>query len=335
MFHSTRLKLTAWYLLLIIFISLVFSVVIYIDVNRELGRLEHFQTIRQERIKDDFGDLPVPPVSMAVDMQLIKEARARLIANLILLNICIVAGSGVAGYFLAGRTLNPIKKMVDNQARFIGDASHELKTPLTSLRSEIEVFLRSKKITLKEANDILKSNLEDVIRLQSLTDSLMEFASYESAGTNIPFEKLQLTSSIADAIKNITPLAKAKDIQIINKTVKVSIFGNEQSLSRLFTILLDNAIKYSDKKKKVTITNGVSNNIAYVKITDQGVGIKEDDLKNIFNRFYRTDKSRSSNEVSGYGLGLSIASEIVRIHNGSIEAKSSEKGSVFIVEFPV
>ncbi len=335
MFHSTRLKLTAWYLIIIVFISMVFSVVIYIDVNRELERFENFQKIRQERMKEDFGELKLPPMSLAVDMQLIREARARLIASLAILNACIFAGSGVAGYFLAGRTLKPIKDMLDDQSRFVGDASHELKTPLTSLRSEIEVHLRSKKSTLKEANEILKSNLEEVMRLQSLTDSLMELTSFESAGLSSSFEKVLLSDILMEAIKNVEPMAKAKKIEIVNRAVKMKIMGNERSLVRLFTILLDNAIKYSTRSKRVTLTSGILDEVMYVKVTDQGIGIDSSEIDKVFNRFYRIDKSRNSLSVPGYGLGLSIAREITQRHGGNISVKSSTKGSVFTIEFPV
>lgn len=335
MFHSTRLKLTAWYLLIIVFISMVFSIVIYIDVNRELERFENFQQIRQERLKEDFGELRLPPMSLAVDVQLIREARARLIASLIILNACILAGSGVAGYFLAGRTLKPIKEMLDDQSRFVGDASHELKTPLTSLRSEIEVFLRSKKATLKEAKEILKSNLEEVARLQSLTNSLMELTTFESTGLRTTFEKVSLSDVLSQAIKNVEHMAKEKDIAIINRAVNMNMSGNEQSLIRLFTILLDNAIKYSFERKKITIASRILDESMYVKVSDQGIGINPEEAEKIFNRFYRIDKSRNSLSVPGYGLGLSIAREITQRHGGSISVKSSKKGSVFSVEFPV
>lgn len=334
MFHSTRLKLTAWYLLIIVFISMVFSVVIYIDVNRELERFANFQEIRQERMKEDFGELKLPPMSLAVDMQLIREARARLIASLIVLNACILAGSGVAGYFLAGRTLKPIKEMLDDQSRFVGDASHELKTPLTSLRSEIEVFLRSKKATLKEAKEILKSNLEEVARLQSLTNSLMELTTFESTALRATFEDVLLSDVLSQAIKNVEPMAKEKNITIVNRTVNMKISGNEQSLMRLFTILLDNAIKYSYEDRKVKITSRILDESMYVKVSDQGIGISSGEAEKIFNRFYRIDKSRNSLSVPGYGLGLSIAREITQRHGGSISVKSSNKGSVFTVEFP-
>lgn len=333
MFHSTRLKLTAWYLLLIMFISFVFSVVIFIDVNRELERFEHFQQLRQQRVQEQYGDLPSPAETTAFDEQLIYEARSRLIVSLIILNISILAGAGGAAYFLAGRTLAPIKKAVEDQTRFIGDASHELKTPLTTLRSEIEVYLRSKKKTMAEAELILKSNLEEVIRLQSLTDSLMKLTALEASGVT-SFEKINLPLVIDGAIKVVSSQAAEKDIRIIKRLSKMYIFGNDKSLLQLFTILLDNAIKYSNPKTTITISANSSGGVARIHVSDQGIGIPLEERERIFDRFYRIDKSRTSFDAPGYGLGLSIAKEIVLMHQGVISCTGNKKGSVFTVELP-
>lgn len=333
MFHSTRLKLTAWYLLLIMLISFIFSVVIFVDVNRELVRFEHFQELRQERIREQFGDAQAPTESNPFDEQLVYEARSRLIASLVVLNICILAGAGVAGYFLAGRTLDPIKKAVEDQSRFIGDASHELKTPLTTLRSEIEVYLMGKKRTLTESDAILKSNLEEVIRLQGLTDNLMRLTTLESSA--VSFEKVEILHVLDSAIKSVQAVAREKKITVQNKASKISVVGNSKSLSQLFTILLDNAIKYSSSNTKIGINSSVSGGVATIKVSDQGIGIAEKEQERIFDRFYRVDKSRNSSDVPGYGLGLSIAKEIVTMHNGAISCTSSKKGSTFIVELPV
>lgn len=334
MFHSTRLKLTAWYLLLIMFISFVFSVVIFIDVNRELERFEHFQQLRQQRIQEQFGDLPSPAETTAFDEQLVYEARNRLIVSLIILNISILAGAGGAAYFLAGRTLGPIKKAVEDQARFIGDASHELKTPLTTLRSEIEVYLRSKKKTLVEAELILKSNLEEVIRLQSLTDSLMKLTAFEGSSAT-SFDEVYLPTVVDGAIKVVSSQAADKQIRIVKRLSKVTVVGNDKSLMQLFTILLDNAIKYSNPQTTIKISASTSGGVARIHVSDQGIGIPVEEQERIFDRFYRVDKSRASIEAPGYGLGLSIAKEIVLMHQGVISCKSTKKGSVFTVELPV
>lgn len=333
MFYSARLKLTAWYLLLIMLISFIFSVVIFVDVNRELDRFEHFQELRQGRIREQFGDAQMPPETRPYDEQLVYEARSRLIASLVVLNICILAGAGVAGYFLAGRTLNPIKKAVDDQSRFIGDASHELKTPLTTLRSEIEVYLMGKKRTVAESDAILKSNLEEVIRLQGLTDNLMRLTTLENTVSS--FEKVNLLSILDNAIRSVNAIAREKKITIQSKGSDIMVMGNSKSLIQLFTILLENAIKYSNSNTKIVIRTNFFGGVVTVKVVDQGIGIPNEEREKIFDRFYRVDKSRNSSDVPGYGLGLSIAKEIVTMHNGAISCTSTKKGSTFIVELPV
>jgi len=334
MFHSTRLKLTAWYLLIIMLVSLIFSIVIYVSVTRELTRFASFQDLRRERIESDFGNSPLSSIGLAVDAELIREAKGRLISNLILLNICILGGSTLAGYFLAGRTLRPIQDVLDSQVRFIGDAAHELKTPLTSLRTEIEVFFLDTNRTKKDAEEILTSNLEEVVRLQNLTDGLMQLSHYETKKQlSDQFVKIKLQQVISLAIKKMEPQAKTKKISIANLAKNSQIMGDEKSLVQLFVILLDNAIKYSLPGTTITVASAVQDFVS-VKMTDQGMGMTPSDLKNVFNRFYRADKSRSS-ETQGYGLGLSIAHEIVRLHNGQISVQSKElKGSTFTVLLP-
>ena len=137
MFERTRVRLTAWYLLIIMAISLLFSMVIYSMVNADFVRFERMQVRMQEDIEQ--GLIPAPPRYHGIDLEDIKEARIRLITTLGFVNLAIIVVAGGAGYFLAGRTLKPIKESMDEQRRFISDSSHELRTPLTSLRSEIEV----------------------------------------------------------------------------------------------------------------------------------------------------------------------------------------------------
>ena len=335
MFRSTRLKLTAWYLLIIMLISVIFSAVLYFNVERELTRFEEFQKISEQRVTADFGNFPLPRIGVAVDQQLIKEAKGRLLTNLAIFNILILIGAGAAGYFLAGRTLRPIRRMLDDQARFIGDASHELKTPLTALRSEIEIYLRGKKRTLKEANIILKSNLEEVERLQKLSEGLMELTSYGRMSDNLEFTETSLHEVLSEAIRNVVPLAKGKHINLVNKAVEIDLLADSKTLIGLFTILLDNAIKYSKKNSKVTILSEIQERLGVIQIKDQGVGIELSEQAKIFDRFYRVDKSRTKSSTTGYGLGLSIAKEMVSLHKGRISVKSSKRGSVFTVEIPL
>ncbi len=332
MFHQTRIKLTAWYLVIIMTISLLFSLVIYSGINDELERFDRLQQSRQDRIEQLFGDLPVPPTLPRYDPTIILEARQRLILILGGVNIIILLVSGGAGYFLAGRTLRPIRIMLDEQHRFISDASHELRTPLTSLRTEIEVYLRDKNLTLPEAKKLLGSNLEEVINLQILSDNLLQLS--RSPMKQQHAQPVALSLIAEKVVKKITPSANKKKIAIEQHIGSETVIGDEISLEQLLMILLDNAIKYSPKNTVVSLAAKKNDHTVLVSVADQGVGIDEKDLPHIFERFYRADKTRNKH-VSGYGLGLSIAKKIITEHNGTVQIQSDPKtGTTFLIKFP-
>lgn len=346
MFQSARLKLTAWYLVIIMFVSLMFSLVIYTGVNQELTHIEELQQRRRERDvrileqmrreREDMG-FPVPseiPEEVPVS-DLVSQARWRIITILGAINLGIFSISALAGYFLAGRTLKPIKQMVDEQKRFIADASHELRTPLTSLKSEIEVGLRDKKITLKEAKLVLESNLEEVNNLQLLSDNLIRLTKYQG-NNHETFEKISLKVVLEEAIKKVEKLAKLKEIKFEKNIIDYKIEGETISLTELFVILLDNAIKYSPENTKVILSSKKTNGHILIQIKDQGYGIPKEDLPYIFDRFYRAEKSRTKTRAQGYGLGLSIANQIIEKHSGTISVKSETyKGTNFSINLPI
>jgi signal transduction histidine kinase len=225
--------------------------------------------------------------------------------------------------------------MVGQLNRFISDASHELRTPLTSLRSEIEVGLLNKKLTLPQARKLIESNLEEVIRLQMLSDNLLALTQYEKTNGTIPFGSVSLAKVIDEAAKSVHGQVKKKEIIITKKIQDVSINGNQDRLRELFTILLDNAIKYSPQNSKVTIETVTKGKFVTVFVKDEGIGIAKKELPNIFDRFYRADTSRSKH-VEGFGLGLSIAKKIITLHKGIVEVLSiPQKGTTFSIRFPL
>jgi two-component system, OmpR family, sensor histidine kinase CiaH len=330
MFQSARLRLTAWYLVIIMLISMFFTTIIYIEFNQEIERFAMMQKARRIHMEQTLG---VPLSRPETEVQVLTEARGRLIFILFLVNAGILVISGVAGYFLAGRTLRPIKEMLDDQKRFITDASHELRTPLTALRSEIEVHLRDKHPQPDQTRALLKSNLEEVIHLQNLSDSLIRLTNGQKSTHAVT--EVSLSSVLSLAQKKVLPLAKRKHITITQEGHDVSLSGIEQSLCELFVILLDNAIKYSPTHSNISISLKSQRQSVQVSVTDEGQGISEEDLAHIFERFYRADASRKNSSVEGYGLGLSIAQKIVEEHKGSLRVKSKvHKGTTFIVQLP-
>lgn len=341
MFKKARLKLTFWYLLIIMFISFSFSFVIYKSLTGEVQRFARMQRYRIEHrlpnrelpIPDEIKELPNPPT--ITDPDLINEVKQRILLMLAEINLCILVISGGLGYFLAGRTLNPIAEMVDEQNRFISDASHELRTPLTALKTSMEVNLRDKNLDLSQAKKIIADNIKEVNKLQSLSDRLLELAHYQNSNSK-HFKTISLKNLINETVQKLVPLAKQKQIIIKKDLVDCQIKGNPDGLGNLLTIILDNAIKYSRENTQVVVTLTKKDKSAIVSIKDNGIGIDKKDLPHIFDRFYRADSARTKTRAEGYGLGLSIAKKIVEAHNGIITVKSElKKGTTFTVKLPI
>lgn len=338
MFKQARIRLTAWYLLIITIISFSFSFLIYGLIDQEINR---FASSQRNRIERDLVILNPnsPPKSVGtvamVDQDLIDDSRHNLLINLITINGIVLIVSGSLSYFLAGLTLKPIQKMTEDQKRFISDASHELRTPITAMKSLFEVTLRDKKLDLKEAKNVIDTGIDQADRLQKLSDSLLEISRLENNQKPV-FEVLDFSKIIADSVKQIEPKAKVKKIDLVSKIEPSKISGDNSCLVELFTIFIDNAIKYSPQNTTVKIISQIKKNQIITKIIDQGIGISDKDLPHIFDRFYQSDLARTKTKETGYGLGLSIAQKIIQLHHGKISVKSEiGHGTTFIICLPL
>ena len=348
MFKSARLKLTGWYLLIIMLISAFFSLVIYSEMSRELERGFHRAGLRvkaeelgivlPKRFSIRPEDLPpglreIGPHFFHLDD--LETAKKRLKLNLLVINSAVLSMSALLSYFLAGKTLRPIEKAMEEQKRFVADASHELRTPLTALKTSMEVALRDKKISLVQAKKIIKSNLEDVDGLQSLSDNLLKLTNYQTNGQNLVFEEIDIARLVKKGVQKILPLTKKKNIDLKTKVKKQVILANKESLEQMILIFLDNAVKYTPQKGKITISSKKQKKHLILEVADTGIGIDKKDVPHLFDRFFRVDQSRSKSKVSGFGLGLSLAKRIIEIHKGSVKVKSVlGKETTFIVKLP-
>lgn len=331
MFTSARIKLTAWYLLIIMTISLAFSLFIYRVLSLEIYRFARTQRFQIEG-RFFIANISPPPR----DIELIEETKNRLVMTLVVINGTILAISGTLSYFLAGHTLRPIQQMVEEQNRFISDSSHELRTPLTALKSSLEVNLRDKKLSLAQARKLMAENIKDVDELQALSDGLLTLTRYGSSPAPLELKKVHLADVIAQAVTKVDSLLLKKEILLKNQVKDTSFIGNRQSLIDLVVILFDNAIKYSPTGSTIYLSSSVKGKTLSFSIRDQGIGIPQKDIPFIFNRFFRSDISRSKTEIGGFGLGLSIAKKIVDTHHGHISVISKlNKGSTFTVSFQV
>lgn len=327
LFKSASLKLTGWYLLIIMLICISFSVVIY-----RVSSLEFDRRFPPKTIVTTNGYFVDPDILENIRAKLAGESRASLVRNLFLANVAALAIGGGASYWLARRTLQPIGEAADAQARFISDASHELRTPLTAMHAENEIALRNPSLSKAEMRDLLKSNLEEVDKLHSLSDRLLQLTN----GKDMPMSDVQLEDVAIEAMNRTLQAAQTKGIAIENKIGRATLRGNSASLTDLLSILLDNAVKYSPEKSQIVMSSKLDGKYAQIKVRDHGIGIKASDLPHIFDRFYRADLSRNKHQITGYGLGLSIAQKIVDLHDGNIEVDSIPgKGTTFKVLIPL
>jgi signal transduction histidine kinase len=324
--RSAAFKLTLYYLGIIMALSLIFSVIVYNlatqELNNRLRRPAYTvfmdnDTRTFERFRQTF----------------LRENSQKLQANLMLFNLFVLFAGGGLSYLLARRSLEPIEAAMEAQSRFTADASHELRTPLTAMQTEIEVALRNPKLTKDQAKVLLQSNLEEVERLRALSENLLRLA--RDGNQTLAKNIVSIDDIATEALNRIYKLAKAKHITITSKLAKLNIYGDPASLTELLVILLDNAIKYSPTKADVMLTAKHQGNHVIVQVEDHGQGIAPVDLPHIFDRFYRADTSRSARNESGHGLGLSIAKQIIELHDGTITAASKPgQGTTFVVKLP-
>jgi heavy metal sensor kinase len=243
-------------------------------------------------------------------------------------------------------TFNDMISRLDHSFRqikqFTQDASHELKTPLTILKGEVEVTLRKER-TPEEYQQILKSNLEEINRMSRIIDDLLLLSKADSGELKLNKEETNINRILNEVVAQMDILAQEKRlrIEIINHQEDIWIFADSLRLRELFLNLISNGIKYTEEGGVIRITvtkevqNGLKKQFLKVIVSDTGIGISKEDQLRIFDRFYRVDKARSREE-GGSGLGLSICKWIVESHQGEIKVESEVgKGSSFIVRLPI
>lgn len=329
MFHAATLRLTGWYLLILMSISILFSFTIYSTTTNEVqNRLEEFQNRVEQPGTRPIFDPNHQLFSTFQDRQR-DEANRNIFITLVYVNLLILFGGGILSYLLARRTLRDIETTHEAQSRFTSDASHELRTPLAAMKTELEVALRDPKLSKTEMKELLESNLEEVNKLTILSKTLLQLSKLDYSSLEI--ESVNLGVVAADVVQRYDK--NANRITLGHPKKPLTIKANPASIEELLTILVDNALKYSPEKSKISIVLSQQGKNAKLSIANGGAGIPSDKLPHIFDRFYRADESRTKN---GSGLGLALAKEIVALHKGELSVSSVEKGeTIFTVLLPI
>lgn len=263
--------------------------------------------------------------------------RQGILSNLIYTFIAVAAIMFIVIFFIsrffASRAIEPIKEAFEKQKQFIGDASHELKTPLAVINTNVDVLLANSEESIESQSKWLHYIKSEAERMAKLTNDLLYLTQMDYSETKMIYTDFNLSDAVENVILTMEAVIFENNITLdYDIEPNLSVKGNSEQFKQVVMILLDNALKYTNCKGKVDLTLTKTHNNTTLSVTNTGKGIPAEHIEKIFDRFYRIDKSRSRNS-GGYGLGLAIAKAIVEQHGGRIYAKSTENQSTtFTVE---
>lgn len=282
---------------------------------------------------DKNGQQGVVQVYRSIEFE--RDFISHLMATLIVLELGSMFLLVGIGWFLAGKSLVPIKKSWQQQKDFVADASHELRTPLAVIQTNLEVVLSNPEGTIAENMQWLNNAYTESRVMGKLINDLLLLAKIDAYKIKIQKKVFNLSEVAMEVSERMRQIFENNHIQF-KKSIQegVNLCGDEMRIRQLLLILLDNAVKYTPSGGEVSLKVKCKKNKIEIIVTDTGIGISEEDKKRIFDRFYRVDKARSRDQ-GGTGLGLSIADWIVKEHKGKIRVNSKlGEGSSFLVEFP-
>jgi two-component system sensor histidine kinase CiaH len=241
-----------------------------------------------------------------------------------------------ASYLLSKKMMKPIIQSWNKQTEFVENASHELRTPLTIIQNKLELLLTEPQEKIINKFENIALSLSETRRLSKLTTDLLTLARTDSAETQLVKQAVEIDSFVQNVCAPYMEIAESQAKHFwLNLNTNVQITADDVRLHQLFVILLDNALKYSRENDSIGVKTYVEDHKVVIEVSDTGFGIKEENIKYIFDRFYREDKARFR-ETGGIGLGLSIAQWIVTKHDGTITAaRNQQKGTTFTVKLPM
>lgn len=263
-----------------------------------------------------------------------KNILTNLIYTFILVSIAMLFFIYILCRFFAEWAIQPIKESFEKQRRFIADASHELKTPISVVNTNIDVLLTDKESTIGEQEKWLTYIKSEMSRMSNLIHNLLYLTRIDFSETETIYSDFNLSEEIENSLLSMEAVVFEKNI-VLNTNIQEDIIlkGNKEEIHEVFIILMDNALKYVNENGSIDVNLSKNTSEITLSVRNSGVGIESQYLNRIFDRFFRTDSSRTR-ETGGYGLGLSIAKAITEQHGGTIYAKSIPNSySEFFIKF--
>ena len=239
------------------------------------------------------------------------------------------------GYLLTRVALSPTRNALASQKQFIGNIAHELRTPLSIIKTNTEVTLLGNDVS-SDTRKTLESTIEELDRLSDIINNLLSLSS-SVRPERIEFSSIDICHSITDVVRKLEGLAKLRNLEVtVRKSEACYVWGNGSALEQILTNIVKNAINYTARGGHISITaERIGASHIEVIVQDSGAGIARQDLFHIFEPFYRAEPSRNRAK-GGSGLGLAIVSELVRLHHGKITVRSAVgRGTTVVITFPL
>lgn len=309
-YHKTAHKLAAILAILVLISVLISMILAYLLVAELLRPINQIQETINKVKSDPDSDARVPDLKSHDELADLAD--------------------------LLNSMLDQTRRYIDQQQQFVEDVSHELRTPVAVIQGHIDMLLRWGKDDPEVLEESLKASLQETKRMKSLVSEMLDLSRAEQVELNYGEEITNVNEVFAQVyndFKMIHPDFTFTFDDDTHENVYVQIYRNH--LEQVLVILLDNAIKYSEKRKEVHMSLSTSLSMVNIAIQDFGEGISQEDISKVFNRFYRVDKARSRDK-GGNGLGLSIAHRLVEAYHGNISIESSlGYGSIFQINLPI
>jgi signal transduction histidine kinase len=309
LFRQARLRLTAFYAGSIILLLVLFSVGVFILFEGDSEG--DFETTGQDVQNEE-----------ALQQQYASDARQRLLFSLIIVDLGTAAVAVSIGWFLAGSTLAPIQRASEKQERFISDAAHELRTPLSVMKAGLETIETGAKPSTQDYQRLNSEMQDEIERIVDLSNDLLFLTRSDQSAHSKLKSEVDISTACSRQIEVIRSYAVQKGVSLKSDIQPgMHIHGDEDQISRLIMNLLKNSVDYNREGGESCLVLKESNGKVVLDFSDNGLGMSREDLDHAFERFYKSDNSRERTD-SGAGLGLSIVKEIVKYHGANINIKS-------------
>ena len=234
------------------------------------------------------------------------------------------------------KMLGRLKILDESREEFVSNVSHELKTPMTSMKVLADSLLEQDNVPVEMYQEFMQDIAKEIDRENQIITDLLSLVKMDRSGQTMNIRTMNINDLLEQILKRLKPIAEKKNVEMVMETFRpVNAEIDETKFTLAVSNLVENAIKYNHENGWVHVSLNADHKYFYVKVEDSGIGIPEQDQAHIFERFYRVDKSHSR-EIGGTGLGLAIARNAVLVHRGSIKVYSNEgEGTTFTVRIPL